>query len=271
MKAYWLAAAAIAAIASPAAAQNSGGYAGIEAGVLFPKTSKIGLHSGGTTVGDVFRLHYNTGYDVDVIGGYDFGNFRLEGEVAHKRAGLDRLQEMSTPPDSFDVGGHVTVWSAMLNGLADFDVGGVGLYAGAGVGRGWVKFSGGDDEFGGGDDSDSAWAYQIIAGGYVPVSHNVDLGLKYRYFATQRLKFGIDPGESLRSHFRSHSLLASLVFHFGSVAAPPPPVAPVVETAPPPPPPATQVCPDGTTILATDTCPAPPPPPPPPPPAPERG
>ena len=41
--------------------------------------------------------------------------------------------------------------------------------------------------------------------------------------------------------------------------------------APPPPPPATQTCPDGSVILATDTCPAPPPPPPPPPPAPERG
>ena len=37
------------------------------------------------------------------------------------------------------------------------------------------------------------------------------------------------------------------------------------------PPPATQTCPDGSVILATDTCPAPPPPPPPPPPAPERG
>jgi len=46
-------------------------------------------------------------------------------------------------------------------------------------------------------------------------------------------------------------------------AAPPPP--------PPPPPPATQTCPDGSVILATDACPAPPPPPPPPPPAPERG
>ena len=45
--------------------------------------------------------------------------------------------------------------------------------------------------------------------------------------------------------------------------APPPP--------PPPPPPATQTCPDGSVILATDVCPAPPPPPPPPPPAPERG
>ena len=41
--------------------------------------------------------------------------------------------------------------------------------------------------------------------------------------------------------------------------------------APPPPPPATQTCPDGSVILATDACPAPPPPPPPPPPAPERG
>ena len=47
-----------------------------------------------------------------------------------------------------------------------------------------------------------------------------------------------------------------------------------VEATPPPPPPAapaTQTCPDGSVILATDTCPAPPPPPPPPPPAPERG
>jgi len=56
----------------------------------------------------------------------------------------------------------------------------------------------------------------------------------------------------------------------------PPPKAPVAEPAPPPPPPpppppATQTCPDGSVILATDACSVPPPPPPPPPPAPERG
>ncbi|HEU5482917.1 MAG TPA: TonB-dependent receptor [Sphingomicrobium sp.] len=56
---------------------------------------------------------------------------------------------------------------------------------------------------------------------------------------------------------------------FSAAAAPPPP--PPAPPPPPPPPPATQTCPDGTQILATDTCPAPPPPPPPPPPAPERG
>ena len=55
--------------------------------------------------------------------------------------------------------------------------------------------------------------------------------------------------------------------------APPPAPAPYVAPPPPPPPPppATQTCPDGSVILATDVCPAPPPPPPPPPPAPERG
>ncbi len=51
--------------------------------------------------------------------------------------------------------------------------------------------------------------------------------------------------------------------------APPPVVAP--PPPPPPPPPATQTCPDGSVILATEACPVPPPPPPPPPPAPERG
>jgi hypothetical protein len=54
-----------------------------------------------------------------------------------------------------------------------------------------------------------------------------------------------------------------------AVAAPPPMAPPPPPPAPPPP--ATQTCPDGSVILATDTCPAPPPPPPPPPPAPERG
>ena len=52
------------------------------------------------------------------------------------------------------------------------------------------------------------------------------------------------------------------------VIAPPPPPPPPVEVAP-----ATQTCPDGSVILATEVCPAPPPyvPPAPPEPAPERG
>jgi iron complex outermembrane receptor protein len=59
-------------------------------------------------------------------------------------------------------------------------------------------------------------------------------------------------------------------YKFG-VAPPPPPPPPPAPPPPPPAAPATQTCPDGSVILATDACPAPPPPPPPPAPAPERG
>ncbi len=64
--------------------------------------------------------------------------------------------------------------------------------------------------------------------------------------------------------------LIGLGMKFGLASPPPPPMVPMAPP-PPPPPPATQTCPDGTVIMATEMCPAPPPPPPPPPPAPERG
>jgi hypothetical protein len=107
----------------------------------------------------------------------------------------------------------------------------------------------------------------------VPVSYNVDLGLKYRYFRSEvDYRDDTNPAaiESLEGRFRSHSLLASVIFNLGSAPVTAPPVL-AAEAPPPPPPPATQTCADGTVILATDACPAPPPPPPPPPPAPERG
>ena len=69
----------------------------------------------------------------------------------------------------------------MVNGLVDFGGnGGVGAYAGAGFGRAKVKQLG---------DSDNAWAYQLLAGVYMPISDNIDVGLKYRYFRTGKLNF----------------------------------------------------------------------------------
>ncbi len=41
-----------------------------------------------TNVGEV-RFH--DGYDVDAIGGYDFGLFRLEGELGYKHASVERV------------------------------------------------------------------------------------------------------------------------------------------------------------------------------------
>jgi len=150
----------------------------------------------------------------------------------------------------------------MINALLDVgDPTGVSFYAGGGIGRARVKVL---------QDSDSAWAYQGIAGIRFALGSNLDVGLKYRYFRTGRLDFvpGAASFTSTRTvavanvpattggtfsgttnvnftrtanvtgafndHFSSHSLLLSLAYNFGGVAeAPLPPPPP-----PPPPPPA---------------------------------
>ena len=280
MKKLLLATAAAFAIATPAAAQDSGPYLGIEGGVMFPRDTEVDASvdfvdplNPDVVFEDVFDLDYKTGYDIDVIGGYDFGGFRVEGELGFKRAKVDEIEldqdfiddyEDATGVDlsdvDFDLDGSAKVTSAMVNGLIDFDVGGLAVYAGGGIGRAWVKLLG---------DKDSAWAYQFIAGARFPISEMIDLGVKYRYFRTAGLDFSgnanftdADVLLTNDSKFSSHSLLASLIFNFGAPAPAAPVYTPVA--APPPPPPATQTCPDGTVISVNQVCPAPPPPPPPP-------
>ena len=74
------------------------------------------------------------GYDADLVGGYDLGMFRIEGELAYKRAGIKIVRLIN--PDlvsdlgdalaaDYDVdadlgGGHVSALSGMVNGLFDF-------------------------------------------------------------------------------------------------------------------------------------------------------
>jgi opacity protein-like surface antigen len=348
-----LLASAVAAIATPAVARDGSPYVGLEGGVLFPQhmtgtytstfTQTAQTPAAGTTavlpgVGVVGTLpaafttvptvvtgsadtRFKTGYDIDAIAGYDFGMFRLEGELGYKRSNIKSFAQDSafaagvttalnpagatvTTPfvfptgslTTFNIGNNVNIWSGMINALIDVgDENGVSFYAGGGIGRARVKLF---------QISDSAWAYQGIAGIRFALGSNVDIGLKYRYFQTGRLDFlptataftstatvavpnvpavtgGPASGSTnvaftrtanvfgtFRDHFSSHSLLLSLAYNFGGAAAeplPPPPPPP-----PPPPAPATQTCPDGSVIDATATCPAPPPPPPPPPPA-QRG
>jgi opacity protein-like surface antigen len=289
--------------ATPAAARDGSGYVGVDLGVLFPKKQTINASTTftNTAIGPIATQRYatyklKTGYDADINAGYDFGMFRVEGEVAYKhaKASTNNFNQTfvtafnpvtgytyttTTIGPAFPIGGHASVLSGMINGLADF--GGensVGGYLGGGIGYARVH------EFGG---SQSKFAWQILAGVYTPISSNIDVGLKYRYFRTGQLHFAsaetFVPGAvtcgnlpctggtvffTNGTHWQSHSLMLNLTYNFGAAVAPPPP------PPPPPPPavvaPATQTCPDGSVILATSVCPAPPPPPPPPPP-PQRG
>jgi opacity protein-like surface antigen len=244
------------------------------------------------------RTEIELGYKRAKLNEYRFG----DAELATLSTALNRP---SAAPDPFapglgalttdNVDGRITIASAMANALLDLGTDRLSFYAGAGYGRARAKLLG---------NRDDAWAGQLIAGARFAVSDNIDFGLKYRYFRTARLDLGdtettivqgnpdllnlgtqasplfverrtsVALDTAFNERFKSHSLLASLIFNFGGRAEalppppPPPPPAPPMAVEPPP---ATQTCPDGSVVLATDACPVPPPPPPPPMAAPERG
>ena len=270
------------AVATPAFARDGAPYVGIDAGLVRPDKLKLDFVNSRTSVGDGIVLRHKWGIDADAIFGYDFGLFRVEGELGYKHAKtkdahLDAaalaevLQPSAGSGFQFDSNGHTNVWSGMLNALIDVgpqDGINASLGAGAGIARAKVDANLNPSNALNFSGEDRAFAWQALAELRVPVSTNFEAGIKYRHFETTRLNFGAFCETTcsgtvpyrLKGKYRSNSILASLVYNLWS--PPPPP--------PPPPPPATQTCPDGSVIPATETGPVPPPPPPPPP-APERG
>ena len=278
MRRLLMAATAALALATPALAAADGPYVGIEGGVTFPRNTDLDvILNNTTTYNNGYRADFKNGYDVDAILGYKLGILKLEGEAGYKRAKLKSLG-VSTPlitdvgtaagvaatAADFPAGNHIGIKTLMANALLDGDFGGgFGGYAGGGAGRAWANYTG---------SSDSAWAFQGIAGLRYALTPNVDAGIKYRYFHTAKLGFddafsvnGVPFTTTARGNYDSHSVLASLVYNFNGRAAPAPfpAEAPAPPPPPPPAPPATQTCPDGSVILATSVCPAQPAPPPP--------
>ncbi|MBA3576919.1 MAG: porin family protein [Sphingomonas sp.] len=269
------------ALATPALARDGSFYAGVEGGIMLVEDANIDLvdSTSDTAIDDLYVIKMKPGFDIDLIAGYDFGMVRVEGELGYKNAGIDEFEFRNDPDfgfgENFGADGDARAVSFMINALLDVgDEDSWSGYIGPGIGYANVKYD--LDEIDGidlaaegidGSISDSRIAWQVVAGVRTALSMNLDLGLKYRFFNVPNLKTDDDQDFRLKTRWRSHSLLLSLIYNFA--APPPPPV--FVPPPPPPPPPATQTCPDGTVILATEMCPAPPPPPPPPPPAPERG
>ncbi len=243
------------ALATPAVARDGSAYVGIDAGVVKPSSLDLRFTNSAVSVDNGERLRHKWGYDVDAVFGYDFGMFRLEGEFGYKHASLKSatvapaaLAAVLIPaaPTTYGSTGRSNVLSGMVNALLDLGPSdGLNGSIGVGIGEARAKYRAGlvpsnSLSF---TSSDSALAYQALAEIRVPVSQQIDVGLKGRYFETSKLKFGpfcettCTPALPYRlsGRYKSFSVLASLLFNFGAAAPPPPP-----PPAPPPPPPPTQ-------------------------------
>ena len=243
------------ALAGPALAKDGSFYVGIEGGGIISQASNFDLRqTNGTSFQAPLRSSFKVGYDVDGIMGYDFGMFRTEFEVGYKSNKIDYFQvNGATSPLTLADGtagvpalgnfnnatGRQNILSFMANGLVDFGGKGrdFGGFLGGGVGVARVKQQNYGFGPGGGspflDDSDTHFAWQLLAGVYKPLSDHVDLTLKYRYFNVDNVKTVTFSGSEASTRVRTHSLLIGLTYNFFTPAPPPPP-APVAAPAPPP-------------------------------------
>ncbi|HEX8445134.1 MAG TPA: OmpA family protein [Sphingomonas sp.] len=238
-----LVALATTALATPAMARDNAWYVGVEGGGLLVEDSNFDIGA----INNGLKVDHDYGFDVDGIIGYDFGPIRIEGEVGYKRAEVEAhtttVAINGTPAGRYESNrsGSTDALSFMVNGLLDFGSN-EGLNGYVGGGAGIARVSANIYRLNGGpvivDDSDTRFAWQAIAGVRYPVTDNVDIGLKYRFFNVDNLKYTTSGGAQTDGRFRSHSVLASLVFNFGEPAAPPPPVEPAPQPAPLPPEPA---------------------------------
>ena len=245
MRQYLLSAVALGAIVgAPAMAQDTGAYAGIEGGVVFP--DDIEYEAAG--IDNAVEVDHDMGFDVGGIVGYDFGGFRIEGEGSWKKANVDTIiANIGQRPGTYDGDGDLQIFSAMLNGLVDFGSDdGVNFFAGAGLGIAEVQTDFTNRPAGSyivQEDYDE-FAWQLLAGLRFPLSDRVDLGVKYRYFNVEDIDTATEAGDAVGFDVSTHSVLAQLLVNFGGTpapvivpTAPPPPPPPPPPTPPPPPPP----------------------------------
>ena len=215
------------ALASPALARDDSWYIEGDVGGVVVEDME-NLISAGTGT-----LNNKVGYDLGGAIGYDFGGFRLEAETSYRNASAEAFDLSTTSSVSGGTfSGGANALSFMLNGLLDFGAddslqGFIG--AGAGVGRVNADAVNGQTIYV--SDSDTGFAYQVLAGIRQPLSKKVDIGLKYRFYNQNNVDLIAPRGTALKSDFRSHSLMLTLGYNFGEEAAPPPP-PPLVDAEP---------------------------------------
>ena len=155
------------------------------------------------------KAEYDTGFGITGALGYDFGMFRVEGEVGYRKSDYDKVG--ASEQTKVDAGGDVTNWDFMVNGYFDIENDSPFTpYVGAGIGAaildssavnaGGINMSSGDD---------TVFAYQAIAGVAYTFAQAWMVQAEYRFFGTE------DPTYSnTESEYMAHNLFVGIRYNF---------------------------------------------------------
>lgn len=227
-----------------AQAQDGNIYAGLDGFASLLGTEK----SDGSTLDVQNKFTFGGGFAGIV--GYDFGQFRLEGEIGkhyhnaksytvNNAAGLGITSGNATA-------GKSNMTHYMVNAVIDID----GPFAdkniepfiGAGLGLSnvaWNNMTARGNAAAYTHGSDNVFAYQAFAGFSVPVNENIDISLKYRYLGTNDANRTDRLGQAFKTSYDAHDFVLGFRYKFGArnddrMAKMPQPLPAVAEKSPEP-------------------------------------
>ncbi|NTV20695.1 MAG: porin family protein [Chlorobium limicola] len=192
-------------------------YVSAMAGMSWFQDSDIEHVYADTDYKDVATVSFDSGLTAVGAIGCDYGSTRLEAEIGYQKNDVET--------DSDYLSGDVQVLSLMANGFYDIDLGGVDLYAMAGVGVAQVNVDIDGERYSyryqeyiptNYEASEVTLAYQVGAGLAIPVGDGVMIDARYRYFATTDFTAGDDGAASwigssdYNTNVSSHSALLGL-------------------------------------------------------------
>jgi len=178
------------------------GYLSVFLGASAPQDTTVTISEFNPVTTKNAEVQFDPGINAGVCGGYDFGFFRLEGEMSYKNNEITGVNEPTYGIRYVNVDGHLGVFSMMLNGFFDLhNESPVTPYLGGGMGFANLNLSttrGVDANLGVqnnhifGADQDTVFAYQAGAGLEFALNRRLSLDLGYRYFGTGRASFRKD-------------------------------------------------------------------------------
>ena len=153
-------------------------------------------------------LEFDTGFASSIAGGYNFGMFRVEGEIGYQKNDIDKgtVNSGGRSVSGSISEGDMTAFSLLANCYFDFvNTTPFTPFITAGLGMAKLEIN----NLGGYDFDDTVFAYQFGAGVGYAINQNFNIDLTYRYFATDDPEFG-----GTKAEFASNNVYLGLRYNF---------------------------------------------------------
>lgn len=186
--------------ATPAATAAPQGpfYVGVFGGYVMP--DDLELENGGSV-----DVSLDNSWTIGAKFGY------IIPQVKWLAAELEYVYMSEQDIDETGVDGDFKASNLMLNIIARYPEGKIHPYIGFGIGWSWGEFNASAPGFGSVDESDNAFAWQILAGVNFEITPQWSADIGYRYF-TAKYELGDEPSVDATS--KNHMFLIGVNFHF---------------------------------------------------------